>query len=195
MSVVVAHQASATGRLIIEEAAKGASLRHTSMSVVHVAEGVDIDMIEDQKMRLRNEITNVLEGANWPDVEWTLQVATGVDVAETVLNHIDGADVELLVIGARRRSPVGKLIMGSVTQSILLRANVPVLVVKAQKLAPRASPERSRVRRTPSDRRTTRSFGGRPGTSSTSTCTWPSRPPCPSSTTPCPALVAGARTG
>ena len=81
-------------------------------------------------MRLRNEITNVLEGANLAHVEWTLQVATGVDVAETVLNHIDGADVELLVIGARRRSPVGKLIMGSVTQSILLRANVPVLVVK-----------------------------------------------------------------
>ena len=40
-------------------------------------------------------------------------------------------DAELLVIGARRRSPVGKLFLGSVTQSIILHADVPVLVVKA----------------------------------------------------------------
>jgi nucleotide-binding universal stress UspA family protein len=142
MSVVVGHQASTTGRLIIEEGAKEASFRHTSLSVVHVAEGVDVDLIEDQKTRLRNEITNVLEGANLAQVEWTLHVATGVDVAETVLNHLDDADVELLVIGARRRTPVGKLIMGSVTQSILLRADVPVLVVKGSartRIAARAS--------------------------------------------------------
>ena len=58
-------------------------------------------------------------------------MATGVDVAETVLDLVADTDVELLVIGARRRSPVGKLIMGSVTQTIILRAEVPVLVVKA----------------------------------------------------------------
>ena len=130
MSVVAAHQATATGRLIIQEAAKEASLRHTSLSVLHVAEGVDVDLIEDQKTTLRREIADVLEEANLAQVEWTLQVATGVEVAETVLHHIEDADVELLVIGARRRSPVGKLFLGSVTQSILLRADVPVLVVK-----------------------------------------------------------------
>ena len=65
------------------------------------------------------------------DVEWTLEVATGVDVADTVLDLVADADVELLVIGARRRSAVGKMIMGSVTQTIILRADVPVLVVKA----------------------------------------------------------------
>jgi nucleotide-binding universal stress UspA family protein len=132
MSVVAAHQATATGRLIIQEAAKEASMRQTSMSVIHVAEGVDVDMIDDQKTRLRKEIAEVLDETKLGQVEWTLKVATGVEVAETVLDHIDDADVELLVIGARRRSAVGKLIMGSVTQSILLRADVPVLVVKGR---------------------------------------------------------------
>jgi nucleotide-binding universal stress UspA family protein len=37
---------------------------------------------------------------------------------------------DLLVLGARRRSPVGKALMGSVAQTIILEANVPVLVVK-----------------------------------------------------------------
>ena len=36
-----------------------------------------------------------------------------------------------MVIGARRRSPVGKALMGSVTQTLILRAGVPVLVLKS----------------------------------------------------------------
>ena len=36
-----------------------------------------------------------------------------------------------MVIGAGRRSPVGKALMGSVTQTLILRADVPVLVVKS----------------------------------------------------------------
>jgi nucleotide-binding universal stress UspA family protein len=35
------------------------------------------------------------------------------------------------VIGARRRSPVGKALTGSVAQTVILQADVPVLVVKS----------------------------------------------------------------
>ena len=132
MSVAVAHQASTTGRVILHEAAKEARLRQTSMTVIHVPEGVDVDLIEEQKTSLRDEIAQILAEVGLTDVDWTLQVAIGVDVAETVLDHVADTDVDLLVIGARRRRPVGKLIMGSVTQTIILRAEVPVLVVKAQ---------------------------------------------------------------
>lgn len=131
MSVVVAHQASAIGRLTLQEAAKEAKLRGTGLSVIHVPEGVDVELIEEQKRNLQTEIADVLQGAGMKDLDWTLQVATGADVAETVLDLISGTDLELLVIGARRRSPVGKMFLGSVTQTIILRADVPVLVVKA----------------------------------------------------------------
>jgi nucleotide-binding universal stress UspA family protein len=130
MSVAVAYQASASGRLTLQEAAKEASLRQTPLYVLHVPEGVDIDIIEDQRTRLHDEITQVLADVNQHGVQWTLEVATGVDVAESVLDLIADTDVEVLVIGARRRSALGKMIMGSVTQTILLRADVPVLVVK-----------------------------------------------------------------
>ena len=39
-------------------------------------------------------------------------------------------DVDLLVIGVRRRSPVGKAFLGDVAQRLLLEADVPVLAVK-----------------------------------------------------------------
>lgn len=131
MSVVVAHQASTIGHLTLQEGAKEANLRQAKMAVIHVAEGVDLDVIEAHKAGLSDEIAKVLSEVDLADLEWSLQVTTGEDVAEAVLDLIADLDAELLVIGARRRSPVGKLFMGSVTQSIILHADVPVLVVKA----------------------------------------------------------------
>lgn len=130
MSVVVAHQASAIGHLSLQEGAREASRRQTSLAVIHVAEGVDLDVIEAHKAGVNDEIEKVLRDTGLSDLSWTLQVTTGEDVAEAVLDLVDES-TELLVIGARRRSPVGKLFLGSVTQSIILHADVPVLVVKA----------------------------------------------------------------
>ena len=63
---------------------------------------------------------------------WKLHLATaGVDIADTLLGLVDTLDADLLVIGARQRSPVGKALLGSVAQAVILHASVPVLVVKA----------------------------------------------------------------
>jgi nucleotide-binding universal stress UspA family protein len=67
------------------------------------------------------------------DVDWSLRLTPGVrieDTVATILQVAVGAAAELLVIGARRRSPVGKLLLGSITQSLILTADMPVLVVK-----------------------------------------------------------------
>lgn len=53
------------------------------------------------------------------------------DAADAVLQTAQILDAELIVIGVRRRSPVGKLFLGSSAQRILLDADCPVLAVKA----------------------------------------------------------------
>lgn len=53
------------------------------------------------------------------------------DPAESILSSVSDPANDLIVIGLRRRSPVGKLITGSVAQRVLLEAGCPVLAVKA----------------------------------------------------------------
>ncbi|HEX8489248.1 MAG TPA: universal stress protein [Propionibacteriaceae bacterium] len=130
MTIAVAHHRSAHWQSTVQEAAREAKRRQTSLVVIHVAEGVDVDLNREQQALLNEEIADALGEAGLQEISWTLRLTTGEDVAEAVLDAAADEDVELLVIGARRRTPVGKLLMGSVTQSIILRAQIPVLVLK-----------------------------------------------------------------
>jgi nucleotide-binding universal stress UspA family protein len=58
------------------------------------------------------------------------QDAHAGDLADEVVRVAEAVDASVIVIGLRRRSPVGKLLMGSTAQRILLDADRPVLAVK-----------------------------------------------------------------
>ena len=59
------------------------------------------------------------------------QLVRGMDPADDLVNVANEVSAEFIVIGLRRRSPVGKLILGSNAQRVLLDAPCPVLAVKA----------------------------------------------------------------
>ncbi len=52
------------------------------------------------------------------------------DTADEIVGMAADLNAELIVIGLRRRTPVGKLILGSTAQRVLLDARCPVLTVK-----------------------------------------------------------------
>jgi nucleotide-binding universal stress UspA family protein len=54
----------------------------------------------------------------------------GAEASDDLVTIAEDTDAELIVIGLRRRSPVGKLILGSNAQRVLLDAPCPVLTVK-----------------------------------------------------------------
>lgn len=54
----------------------------------------------------------------------------GDDIVETFARVASEVGARLVVIGMRRRSPVGKLVTGSDAQRLLLDLDVPILAVK-----------------------------------------------------------------
>jgi nucleotide-binding universal stress UspA family protein len=54
-----------------------------------------------------------------------------LEPAEELINAAESLDADFIVIGLRRRSPVGKRLLGSNAQRVLLDASCAVLAVKA----------------------------------------------------------------
>jgi nucleotide-binding universal stress UspA family protein len=59
------------------------------------------------------------------------QLVRGFEPSEDLIKVAEDTDAQLIVIGLRRRTPVGKLILGSNAQRVLLDSQCPVLAVKA----------------------------------------------------------------
>jgi nucleotide-binding universal stress UspA family protein len=133
MTVAIAHQASSSSKTIaLHEAGRQAQFRGTDLAVIHVVESLDLDVEAAYRSGLDSEIKAALADAGAPEVSWDLHLATTQeDVAETILEATKKVGADLLVIGARRRSPLGKFVLGSVTQTLILDADVPILVVKS----------------------------------------------------------------
>lgn len=53
---------------------------------------------------------------------------SGGDPATAIIDVADDADADLIVVGGRKRSPAGKALFGSVTQTVILSAGRPVMV-------------------------------------------------------------------
>ena len=134
MSVAVAHHTRSSGDLALQEGARQAAWRGTDLVVIHVVESLDNDIAEANRAGISDAVEKALVAASVPDVSWDVRlVAGGTDVADVsaaILRTVGDLGPDLLVIGARRRSPVGKAFLGSVAQNVILDADVPVLVVK-----------------------------------------------------------------
>ena len=117
---------AALDRAIVEAEQRGARLVVISSSKGGAA--LDRDAAMDMDAALADVSSRLSEAGIEHEVR---SLVRGADPAEDLVAVADEIDADLIVIGLRRRTPVGKLIMGSNAQQILLDASCPVLAVKA----------------------------------------------------------------
>lgn len=117
--IVVGYSAKPEGRAALQRAVAEAQLRSARLIVVHTSPDAEVD-----------ELTVELDSLGVPyEIK---QAPDALDPAEELISAADSVDAEFIVIGLRRRSPVGKLLLGSNAQRVLLDASCPVLAVKAE---------------------------------------------------------------
>lgn len=132
MSIAIAHSDTDEGRAALLRAADEAALHSSDLVVLHVFEGHRGAPGGPEEQALRQSVGDALGRRAAPAVEWDLRTISGAhDTAGALIDLVAETGAELLVVGSKRRSPVGKLLMGSTVQRLVLDAPVPVLVVKA----------------------------------------------------------------
>lgn len=130
-TIVVGYVPKPEGKAALKRAAQEAKLRDSRLLVVNSHRG-GREFDRDDAIEAEAQLSDVKEELESEGVEHDVrQLVRGLDPAEDLVNVAAEVDAELIVIGLRRRSPVGKLILGSNAQRVLLDAPCPVLAVKA----------------------------------------------------------------
>ncbi|UYQ76991.1 universal stress protein [Glutamicibacter sp. JL.03c] len=129
MSIIVGYVPTAVGKAAVDAAIAEARIRSEELLIVNSSrEGALVDK-------------NTASTDDWAEVHAAVAKA-GIssriiestyrdDLTEEFLRLAQEHEVSLIVIGLRHRTQVGKFIMGSHAQRILLQADRPVLAVKA----------------------------------------------------------------
>jgi len=128
-AIVVGYIPTPEGRAALARGVTEAKLRNVKLVVVNTSRG---DAWVDERFVQGDVLTALSAELEQVGVETELrQVEDGHDVAEALEDIGTEFDADLIVIGLRRRSAVGKLILGSAASRILLTVKQPVLTVKA----------------------------------------------------------------
>ncbi len=130
-TIVVGYVPKPEGKAAVRRGVAEAKLRGSRLVVVSSARG-GRDFESEDAVQAEQDMDDVREHLDQSGVQFEVrQLVRGMEVAEDVIAVAEESGAELIVIGLRRRSPVGKLILGSNAQSILLDAPCAVLAVKA----------------------------------------------------------------
>ncbi|WP_415971197.1 universal stress protein [Rhodococcus sp. 077-4] len=124
MTVVVGYSPTTEGKGALPFAFREALMR-----------GTDLLIVAEDSSASDSDFGAIVESAR--DEASAVGVITKVHDNEPGRSHADNLidlsfdeQAQLVVIGIRRRSPVGKLFMGSISQRVLLEAQCPVTAVK-----------------------------------------------------------------
>ena len=129
MTIVVGYVPKPEGEAALDRAVAEARLRDEPLVVVNSTSG---GSYADASWATDEQLAGVQERLGTAGVPYELvHTVVGKEPADHVVEVAEKAHASLLVIGLRRRTSVGKFLLGSSASMILMQAPCPVLAVKA----------------------------------------------------------------
>lgn len=127
MAIVIGFIPDQYGEAALAHGLDEAARRQTGVVVVNTTKG---DALVDKRyLGAEGKVTLEQRLAD-SGVEHEVRQTMGRDISDEILAVAADVDADAIVIGIRHRSPVGKLIMGSVAQRVIIDAACPVIAVK-----------------------------------------------------------------
>ncbi|MCT1909675.1 universal stress protein [Brachybacterium paraconglomeratum] len=129
MTIVVGYAPSTQGRAALRAGIRYAERTGSPLLVAahqHAAPGSGGAAATEEEVRAELEE----QGADLEGV--TIRRGPDREIGEFLLATIEDVQAELVVIGLRRKSPIGKLNLGASARRVVLGAPCPVLTVKDQ---------------------------------------------------------------
>ena len=139
--ILVGVDGSAHSKDALEWAAKEAALRHTSLTVLTVRQAVadvwgstshyqgDESLTDKARVAAQAETDSVLSTLGDARPESVTVKATQGIPAEEILNA--GVDADMIVLGSRGGGGFARLLLGSVSSTVVEHAKVPVMILPA----------------------------------------------------------------
>lgn len=124
MTVLVAYNESPQGEAAMRAAVTEAVRRRQELAVLVLTPQVGVN-IPAALAHLLDTVPGTVKVA---PITFRSEQA---DVADAIVDQAEAVAADLVVIGSRKHSTVGKFLVGSTTQRVLLDSPAPVLVVKA----------------------------------------------------------------
>ena len=129
MTILVAYAPRPEGQVALDKGIEIAKRRNEHLLVVNASPGGTREDASFADVQDFERVQKLLADSGL-SAEFK-QFVRGKSAAEEIEELVDTMPISLLVIGLRKRTAVGKLILGSVAQDLLLSVSCPVLAVKA----------------------------------------------------------------
>ena len=130
MTILVAYVSRPEGRAALDKAIEISKERQEPLLIVNAGPG---GQQEDASLVPAYEVEQIEEQIAAQGIQGEFkQFVRGKNAVEEINDLVETRDISILIIGLRKRNALGKLIMGSVAQDILMTVPCPVLCVKAE---------------------------------------------------------------
>jgi nucleotide-binding universal stress UspA family protein len=135
MTIIVGYLPTPEGEAALRHASREALLRRRALVVVDTAHhGSPLDAHHGNPLTaatLPADVAEVRERLAAANLDLRVHQSGGLQPSDELIRAAQENEAELIVIGLRHRTAVGKLLLGSYAQRVLLDADCPVLAVKS----------------------------------------------------------------